>query len=51
MNDMELLTMNSEMAFNNVRNGIWDLATFQDWLNVREVEARNDAVYYATVQY
>jgi len=49
MNDEDLLAVNSEKAFNNVRNGTWDLDTFQDWLSVRETEARNDAVYYATL--
>lgn len=42
----ELEKVNSEKAFNNVRNGIWNLDTFQEWLSVRESEARNDAIYY-----
>lgn len=48
MKDFE--KVNSEKAFNNVRNGIWDLKTFHGWLNFRETEARNDALVEGRVE-
>jgi hypothetical protein len=45
----DLTDVNNEMAFNNVRNGTWDLETFQEWCEERATEVRNDAFYYASL--